>query len=157
MIAVPSSSGSWHKRLGSSYRVQQKYLTIWQHSCEWNCWRGKFVFERPSSGTQGISVAMERWSEEHWAFAVEMYIKTTILSFWLSWYFVGTSTFIGTAVSLVAKLYCCGWETSEKQCLPQKENFQEESLHLELLRTSKECVRLLSEILGNQQAEMPLH
>jgi hypothetical protein len=38
----------------------------------------------------------------------------------------------------------------------KKENLQEESLHLELLRTSNECVRLLSEVLGNQQAEMPL-
>jgi len=55
------------------YRVRQKYLTIWQHSCEWNCWRGEFVFEGPSSETQSISVAMERWSVEHRTFAVEMY------------------------------------------------------------------------------------
>jgi len=47
--------------------------------------------------------------------------KTTILSLWLSWYFVGTSIFIGTTVSLVAILYCCGWETAEKQRLPRKE------------------------------------
>ena len=53
------------------YRVRQKYLTIWQHSCEWNRWRGEFVLERPSSETQSISVAMECWSVEHRAFAVE--------------------------------------------------------------------------------------
>ena len=73
--------------------------------------------------------------------------KTTILSLWLSGYFVGTSIPIGTPVFLVAILYCCGWETSEKQRLPQKENVQEESLHLELLRTSNDCVRLLSEVV----------
>ena len=55
--------------------VRQKYLTIWQHSCEWNCWRGEFVLERPSSETRSISVAMERWSVEHRAFAVETYLK----------------------------------------------------------------------------------
>jgi len=69
--------------------------------------------------------------------------KTTVLALWLSGYFVDTSIFIGTTVSLVAILRYCGWETSEKQRLPQKENFQKESLHLELLRTSKYCVRLL--------------
>jgi len=53
------------------YRVRQKYLTIWQYSCEWNRWRGEFVLERPSSETESISVAMERWSVEHRAFAVE--------------------------------------------------------------------------------------
>jgi len=73
--------------------------------------------------------------------------KITILSLWLSWYFVGTSMFIGTTVSLVAILHCHGWETSEKQHLPQKGNLQEVSLHLELLRTSNDCVRLLSEVL----------
>jgi hypothetical protein len=57
------------------YRIRQKYLTIWQHSCEWNHWRGEFVFERPSSKTQSISVAMEHWSVECWAFAVETYLK----------------------------------------------------------------------------------
>jgi len=55
------------------YRVRQKYLTILQHSCERNRWRGEFVLERPSSETQSISVAMERWSVEHRAFAVETY------------------------------------------------------------------------------------
>jgi len=57
------------------YRVWQKHLTIWQQSCEWNFWRGKFVFECPSSETQSISIAMERWSVEHRAFAVETYFK----------------------------------------------------------------------------------
>jgi hypothetical protein len=58
-------------KCSSIYGVRQKYLTIWQHSCEWNRWRGEFVLERPSSETQSISVAMECWSVEHRAFAVE--------------------------------------------------------------------------------------
>jgi hypothetical protein len=48
---------------------------ILQNSCEWNRWRGKFVLQRPSSKTQSISVAMERWSVEHRAFAVEKIFK----------------------------------------------------------------------------------
>ena len=55
------------------YRVWRKYLTILQHSCEWNHWRGEFVLERSSSETQSISVA--RWSVEHRAFAVETIFK----------------------------------------------------------------------------------
>jgi hypothetical protein len=55
------------------YRVWQKYLMIWQHSCEWNRWHGEFVLERPSSETQNISVAMECWSVQQRAFAVETY------------------------------------------------------------------------------------
>jgi hypothetical protein len=55
------------------YRVRQKYLTIWQHSCEWNRWHGEFVLESPSSETQSISVAMQCWSVQHRAFAVETY------------------------------------------------------------------------------------
>jgi len=43
------------------------------NNCEWNCWRGEFVLERPSSETQSLSVAMECWSVEHRAFAVETY------------------------------------------------------------------------------------
>jgi hypothetical protein len=39
----------------------------------------------------------------------------------------------------------------------KKENLQEDSLQIELLRTSNEYSRLLSEVLGDQQAEMPLH
>jgi len=46
-----------------------------QNSCEWNRWRGEFVLERPTSEAQSISVAMERWSIEHRAFAVETYFK----------------------------------------------------------------------------------
>jgi hypothetical protein len=61
------------------YRVRQKNLTILQNSCEWNRWRGEFVFERPSSETRSISVAMERWSVELQAFAVKTYLKKTIL------------------------------------------------------------------------------
>ena len=57
------------------YRVRQKYLTILQNSCEWNRWRGEFVLERSSSEAQSISVAMESWSVEHRAFAVEAYVK----------------------------------------------------------------------------------
>jgi hypothetical protein len=57
------------------YRVRQKYLTNLQNSCEWNRWRGEFVLERSSSETQSIAVAMECWSEEHRAFAVETYFK----------------------------------------------------------------------------------
>jgi len=61
---LPSDSVSWPRRTefwckhqcGSvcAYRVQQKYLTIWQHSCEWNHWRGEFVLRRPSSETQSF-------------------------------------------------------------------------------------------------------
>ena len=56
---------------GELYRVRQKYLTIWQHSCEWNRWHGEFSLEFPSSETQSTSVAMERWSVENRDFAVE--------------------------------------------------------------------------------------
>jgi len=48
---------------------------ILQNSFEWNRWRGEFVLERTSSETQSISVAMERWSVEHRAFAVETIFK----------------------------------------------------------------------------------
>jgi len=57
------------------YRVWQKYMMIWQNSSEWNRWHGEFVFERFSSKIQSISVAMERWSVEYLAFAVETYLK----------------------------------------------------------------------------------
>jgi hypothetical protein len=59
------------------YRVRQKYLTIWQHSCEWNRWCGEFVLESSSSETQSISVVMEHWSVEHRVFAVETYFKNS--------------------------------------------------------------------------------
>jgi len=48
---------------------------ILQNSCEWNRWHGEFVLECSSSETQSISVAMERWYVEHWAFAMEAYFK----------------------------------------------------------------------------------
>ena len=41
---------------------------------------------------------------------------------------------------------------SAKQRLPQKENLQEDSLHLELLKTSNDYVRLLSEVLHLRDA-----
>ena len=50
-------------------------MMIWQNSSEWNRWCGEFVLERSSSATQSISVAMEHWSVEHRAFAVETYLK----------------------------------------------------------------------------------
>jgi hypothetical protein len=56
-------------------RVRQKYLTILQHSCEWNRWRGEFFLQRSSSKAQSISVAIEHWSVEHRAFAVETIFK----------------------------------------------------------------------------------
>ena len=80
-----------------NYKVRQKCLTILQNSCEWNRWRGKFVLERSSSETQSISVATERWSVEHRAFAVETYLKKTTILSWLRGYFVGTSIFTGTS------------------------------------------------------------
>ena len=55
------------------YRIRQIYLTVWQHDCERNRWRGEFVLERPSSETQSTSVAMECWSVEHRALTVETY------------------------------------------------------------------------------------
>jgi hypothetical protein len=58
-----------------NYRVRQKYLTILKNSCEWNRLRGEFVLERSSSETQSISVAVERWSVERRAFAVEVIFK----------------------------------------------------------------------------------
>ena len=45
----------------------------------------------------------------------------------------------------------------ETSSAAKKKNLQEESIHLELLTTSNKCVRLLSEVLSDQQAEMPLH
>jgi len=65
----------WVLSCAELYRVRQKYLTVLQSSCEWNRWRGRFVLERSSSETQSISVAMERWSVEHRAFAVEAILK----------------------------------------------------------------------------------
>ena len=69
------TSSAYNCAARALYRVRQKYMTIWQNSSEWNRWRGEFVLERSSSGTQSISVAMERWSVEHRAFDVGTYLK----------------------------------------------------------------------------------
>ena len=139
------------------YRVRQKYLTIWQHNCEWNCWCGEFVFERPSSETQSISVAMERWSVEHRAFAVETYFKNND-SVVLTQRICLRHFNIRRNVSVPSSNTLLLWvRIFRETASAAKESLQDESLHLELLRTSNECVRLLSEILGDQQAEMQLH
>jgi len=65
--------------------------------------------------------------------------KTTVPSLWLSGHFVGISIFIETTVSLVAILYCCGWETSDKQRLPQK---RKRTGSEPLLRTPENIERL---------------
>ena len=101
----------WRRILALMYSFRQKYLTIWQHSCEWNCRFGEFVFERPSSGTQTFQV---QWSAGLKSIGLSLWWliwKTTILPFYLSGYFVDTSILIGKTVPLVAILYCCGWET----------------------------------------------
>jgi hypothetical protein len=69
------------KHQGKKQRVRQKYLTICQHRYEWNCWRGEFVFEWPSSETQSISVAMESWSVNIGLSLWRHISKTKILSF----------------------------------------------------------------------------
>ena len=55
------------------------------------------------------------WSAGLYSIGLSLWrrISKTILSFWLSGYFIGTSIFIGTTVSLLAALSRCGWETSE--------------------------------------------
>ena len=78
--------------------VRQKYQTILQKSCEWNRWRGEFVLERLSSKTQSISVAMERRSVEHRAFAVETIFKnndSVVTQLIFCWHF---NIFIGMSV-----------------------------------------------------------
>jgi hypothetical protein len=96
-------------------QVRQKYLTIWQISYECNRWRVEFVLERSSSETQSISGAMERWSLEHRAFAVETYLKNNDFVVVTQRIFRRHFYVTGTTVSLVAILYCCGWETAQ-QC-----------------------------------------
>jgi len=141
----------------SLYRVRQKYLTIWQHSCEWNCWRGEFFFERPSCKTRSISAAMERWSVEHRAFAVEMYFKNND-SVVLTQRIFRRPFNIHWKDSVPSRNTVLLWVRNfRERAYTAEENLQEESLHLELPRTSNECVRFLSAILGDhQQAEMPL-
>jgi hypothetical protein len=65
---------------------------------------GEFVFERSSSETQSILVAMERRSVEHWAFAVETYFKNNDSVVVTQRIFRRHSIFIGTTVSLTAVL-----------------------------------------------------
>jgi hypothetical protein len=64
----------------------------------WNRWRGEFVLERSSSENQNISVAMERWSVEHRAFAVETYLKKQRFSRCDS-VDISLAIFIGTSIS----------------------------------------------------------
>jgi transposase-like protein len=100
---------------------------------------------------------MEHWSVEHRAFAVETYFKNND-SVVLTEQIYRRHFNILRNDSVPSHSTLLLWVRNlEKQRLPQKENFQEDSLHLELLRTLNKCVRLLSEILGDQQAEMPLH
>jgi transposase-like protein len=140
----------------SLYRVRQKYLTIWQHSCEWNCWCGEFFFERPSCKTQSISAAMEHWSVEHRAFAVEMYLKNNNSVILPQWIFCQPFN-IHWNDSVPSRNTILLWVRNFRETAStEEENLQEESLHLELLRTLSECIRLLSEILGDEQVEMPL-
>jgi hypothetical protein len=90
------------------YRVRQIYLTFWQHRCEWNCWCGEFVFGRPSSETQSISVAMECWSVQHRAFAVETYFKndSVVLTQWI--FRRHFNIHRNNSVPSHNILYCCG-------------------------------------------------
>jgi hypothetical protein len=84
--------------LNYKYRVWQKYLRILQNSCEWNRGHGEFVLERSPSDTKSISLAMERCSVEHWAFAVEAYFKNNDSEDILS-----ATEYSSERVSLVAK------------------------------------------------------
>jgi len=61
------------------YRVRQKYLTILQNSCEWNCWRGEFVLERLAR----LKVLQLPWSAGLYTIGLLLWrriSKTTILS-----------------------------------------------------------------------------
>ena len=90
----------------------------------------------------------------HWAFTVEMYFKNN------------------NSVIVTQRIFHQHFNIHRKDSVPScntallwvrnfretvsatKGNLQEESLHLELLRTPNKCVRFLSEILDDQQAEM---
>jgi hypothetical protein len=119
---------------------------IWQHNCEWNCWRGEYVLERPSSETQSVcchGVLVCRVSGFHCG---DVFLKQRFchcdsvdISLALRYSSNDSVPSCDTVLLWVRNL--------EKQHLPQKENVQEGSLHLELLRTSNNCVRLLSEVL----------
>jgi hypothetical protein len=58
----------------------------------------EFVLERSSIETRSNSVAMERWSVVHRAFAVETYLKNNDSVLTQRIFLLGTSIFIGTNV-----------------------------------------------------------
>jgi hypothetical protein len=101
---------------------------------------------------------MERWSVERRAFSVETYLKKQRFS-------RSDSADISSALKYFSERQCLylqyctavGEKLKKISVCRKKENLPEGNLHLELLRTSKECVRFLSEILGDQQADMSLH
>jgi uncharacterized protein (UPF0147 family) len=100
---------------------------------------------------------VEHWSAEHWAFAVETYFKNND-SVLVSQQIFRQHFNIHRNNSVPSRNNVLLWVRNFRETASaQKENLQEDSLHLELLRTSNECIRLLSEVLGDQQAEMPLH
>jgi hypothetical protein len=60
----------------SSFYTGSGQNTWWfGKTVNWKRWHGEFVLERFSSETQSISVAMEHWTVQHRAFAVETYFK----------------------------------------------------------------------------------
>jgi len=126
---------------------------IWQHSCEWNRWCGEFVLDHRSSKTQSISVARERWSVEHQGCPVEMIFKTIVTQQIFHRHFN-----IHQNDSVPSRNTVLLWVRNFREtACAAKRKIQAQSLHLELLRTSNQCVRLLSGVLGDQPAEMPLH
>jgi len=115
------------------------------------------VFERTSSETQSISVAKECWSVEHRAFAVELHFKNND-SVVLTQRIFRRHFNIHRNGSVPSHNTVLLWVRNFRETASvQKENLQKDSLHLELLRTSNKCVRILSKILSDQQAEMPVH
>jgi hypothetical protein len=99
---------------------------------------------------------MERWSVEHRAFAVETYLKNNDSV--VTQRIFRRHFNIHRNDSVPSRSTVLLWVINVRETeSAAKETLREESLHLELLRTSKDCVRLLSEVLGDQQAEKPLH
>jgi hypothetical protein len=98
---------------------------------------------------------MQRWSAEHRGFAVETYLKTNE-------FVVLTQPIFRQHFNIYlndiapSRIIVSEFETSAKQRVLRKEHILEDSLLLELLRTSNEGFRLLSEALGDRQSEMPL-
>jgi hypothetical protein len=118
---------------------------------------GNLSLERPSSEIQSISVYMERWSLDHWAFAVETYLKNSD-SVVVTERIFRQHFNIHRNDNVPSRNTVLFWLRSFREtACAAKGKPQEEIIHLELLRTSNECVRLFSEIFGDQQAEMPLH